>query len=72
MHAWLFKGDFLTSLALVFRLGLKAADANDFLIYDKAHGQLYYDRDGNGAAAQVLFADLKDGVTLTVGDFVLI
>lgn len=48
-----------------FTLGKTAADASDRVVYDKATGSLYYDKDGTGAAAQVKFAQLKAGTTLT-------
>jgi len=36
-----------------FKVGAKAVDANDFVIYNKATGALLYDADGNGATAAV-------------------
>jgi VCBS repeat-containing protein len=38
--------------------GGNATDANDYILYDTATGNLYYDADGNGAGAKVLFATL--------------
>ena len=32
-----------------FVVGAKAKDKNDYVIYDKAKGILYYDADGSGA-----------------------
>jgi Ca2+-binding RTX toxin-like protein len=49
-----------------------AADANDHLLYDTDGGQLYYDADGSGAGARVLFATLTAGTTLTASDFVIV
>lgn len=40
------------------RNGGDAGDANDFIIYDPRTGNLFYDADGNGAVAKVLFANL--------------
>jgi trimeric autotransporter adhesin len=51
-----------------FVSGTAAADGNDFLIYDNATGNLYYDADGNGAASQVLFARLTNIPALVAGD----
>jgi Ca2+-binding RTX toxin-like protein len=49
--------------------GTKAADADDRIIYDKAKGILYYDKDGTGSAAQVKFAVVKKGLALDWTDF---
>jgi len=55
-----------------FRLGTAALDNNDRFIYDtKAHA-LYYDSDGNGAAAKVLLATFDNGYNLSASDFLLI
>jgi len=55
-----------------FHLGTAAADATDRLIYDRAHGRLYYDSDGAGGHAKVLFAILDNHATLAAGDFVVV
>jgi Ca2+-binding RTX toxin-like protein len=55
-----------------FHQGTAAADANDFIIYDQASGSLYYDADGNGAGAAVLFAHVHDGLSLSATDFAVI
>lgn len=55
-----------------FRVGTAAADANDFIVYDKAHGSLYYDADGSGAGAKVLFATVTAGLALGAADFILV
>ncbi|MEQ1816047.1 MAG: Calx-beta domain-containing protein, partial [Nitrosomonas sp.] len=52
--------------------GAIALDSNDFLIYDNASGNLYYDIDGNGANAHVVFATLTGIPALTAVDFVII
>ncbi len=52
--------------------GAIALDSNDYLIYDNASGNLYYDVDGNGAGAQVVFAILTGIPALTAADFVII
>jgi hypothetical protein len=46
-----------------------AADADDRILHDPTSGKLYYDADGNGAAAAVLFARLKPGLIITAEDF---
>jgi Ca2+-binding RTX toxin-like protein len=58
--------------AASFRVGAAAADANDYIVYNKATGALYYDADGNGAGAAVHFATLAHKPTLTHADFVVI
>ncbi|MGL4490156.1 MAG: M10 family metallopeptidase C-terminal domain-containing protein [Rhizobiaceae bacterium] len=54
------------------RLGAAAADANDYLIYNSANGQLFYDVNGSGAGGQTLFATVTAGTVLDVGDFVMV
>ncbi|PSJ54164.1 calcium-binding protein [Kumtagia ephedrae] len=46
-----------------------AGDASDRIIYETDSGELYYDADGNGAGAGVLFAKLDVGLSLTNADF---
>jgi Ca2+-binding RTX toxin-like protein len=46
-----------------------AADASDRIVYETDTGELYYDADGNGAGASVLFAKLDTGLSLTNADF---
>jgi Ca2+-binding RTX toxin-like protein len=55
--------------AAAFRLGAAAADADDRIIYDSATGRIYYDADGSGGGAKVLFAQVAAGTTLTNTDF---
>lgn len=48
-------------------------DSNDRIIYVRAGGNLFYDRDGSGSAyAPVQFAVLDDNTALTAADFVVI
>ncbi len=54
-----------------FVIGAAAADADDHIIYNSATGQLFFDADGNGAAAAVLFATLTAGLALTNNDFIV-
>ncbi|HEX8639530.1 MAG TPA: calcium-binding protein [Allosphingosinicella sp.] len=53
-----------------FQKGTAAADAADRIIYDQAAGKIYYDADGNGSGAQILFATVTPGTALTNADFV--
>ncbi len=55
-----------------FWKGSEAHDANDRIIYDPTSGALYYDRDGNGAAVQVKFAQLKKGLAINHHEFFVI
>ncbi len=55
-----------------FHIGKHAADNNDYIIYDKHSGALYYDQDGNGSTyAQVQFAQLDKGLHLHHSDFMV-
>lgn len=55
-----------------FVLGTEAQDANDRVVYDAATGSLWFDRDGSGEAAAVLFAILDGAPELTSRDFVIV
>jgi Ca2+-binding RTX toxin-like protein len=57
----------LSSVAFVD--GSAATDATDRILYDKASGNIFYDADGTGAAAAVLFAQVSAGTALTPLDF---
>ena len=49
-----------------------AIDSNDYLIYSKATGALFYDADGNGTGAGIQIALLGMNLALTNADFVII
>ena len=55
-----------------FHAGTAAADAGDRIVYNAATGQLFYDPDGTGAAAQIHFATVAAGTALTNLEFVAI
>ena len=55
-----------------FFAGTAAHDADDRIIYDNATGNLFYDADGNGATAAVLFAVLDSHPVITASDFTVI
>ena len=52
--------------------GTQAQDADDRIVYNSANGQLFFDADGNGAGAAVLFATLNGSPTLAASDFAVI
>jgi len=55
-----------------FALGT-AHDGDDYIIYDKAHGKLFYDADGDGSgAARQLFAVLTNHAQLGASDFFIL
>jgi Ca2+-binding RTX toxin-like protein len=57
--------------ASAFVMGTAAADADDRIIWNNVDGSIYYDADGNGAGAAVLFAvDPIGGVT--AADFLVV
>ncbi|WP_112662089.1 cadherin domain-containing protein [Microvirga flavescens] len=55
-----------------FTIGDKAKDENDYLIYDKKKGILYYDQDGSGEKAAVEIAKLPKNLKLTASDFLIV
>ena len=55
-----------------FALGSVALEADDHILFDQASGRLFYDADGTGAAAAVLFATLQPGTALAATDFFVI
>ncbi len=55
-----------------FRIGSLAGDATDRFIYNSATGDLFFDRDGTGAAAQVQIAALSANLAMTNNDIFLI
>jgi Ca2+-binding RTX toxin-like protein len=55
-----------------FRVGTKALDANDFIIYNNATGTLLYDANGNGAGAAVQIATIGSGLAMTHAEIVVI
>ncbi|PXW89910.1 VCBS repeat protein [Nitrosomonas sp. Nm84] len=55
-----------------FRIGTKALDTNDFIIYNNATGVLLYDADGNNAGAAKQVAIVGVGLSMTNADIVVI
>lgn len=60
-----------TLTASEFVTGVRAKDANDFIIYNRGTGALYYDADGSGAGAAVKFAQITAGTVLNYTHFIL-
>jgi len=58
--------------ASAFAIGNAAADADDRIIYNSANGKIWYDADGDGAGAAVLFAYVTAGTTLSASDFQIV
>jgi Ca2+-binding RTX toxin-like protein len=52
-----------------FVIGSKAKDGNDFIGYNKATGDLWYDTNGDKAGGQVVFAHIGKGKTILHSDF---
>lgn len=55
-----------------FHSGTEAADAGHRILHDVATGNIFYDADGSGAEAAILFATVAPGTVLTGADFVVI
>ncbi|RZI61371.1 MAG: hypothetical protein EOP94_00725 [Zymomonas sp.] len=55
--------------AAEFVAGTAAATADQRVIYDAGTGQLFYDADGNGAGAAILFAQVVPGTAITAASF---
>jgi Ca2+-binding RTX toxin-like protein len=55
--------------AAAFRSGPSAGDASDRIVYQQSTGKIFYDPDGTGPEAQILFATVTAGTALTSADF---
>lgn len=49
-----------------------AHDESDHLVYNKTTGDLYYDKDGEGGAAAILFATISNHASLDHKDFLIV
>lgn len=50
----------------------QAQDADDRILYDISTGSVYFDPDGSGAQAPLLFATVHDGLVLSASDFTVV
>jgi Ca2+-binding RTX toxin-like protein len=57
--------------AEAFHAGTRATNAAHRILYDEATGRIFYDSDGSGGAAALLFARVDAGTALTSGDFLV-
>jgi Ca2+-binding RTX toxin-like protein len=55
-----------------FRLGARATDASDRLIYNQSTGALFFDRDGSGGTAQVQIATLSNRAAMNRTDIIVV
>jgi Ca2+-binding RTX toxin-like protein len=55
-----------------FEVGAKADDSNDYVIYNKKTGVLYYDSDGSGKTKAIEIAQLKKSLKMTYHDILII
>jgi Ca2+-binding RTX toxin-like protein len=61
-----------TLSASAFATGTSATTAAQRIIYNAATGNLFYDPDGSGAAAQTLFATVQNNTILSNADFIVV
>ena len=57
--------------ASAFAQGSAATSSAHRIVYDSATGQIFYDSDGSGSSAAVLFATVTAGTALTASSFVI-
>jgi Ca2+-binding RTX toxin-like protein len=55
-----------------FAIGSKAKNKNDYIIYNKAKGILYYDHDGAGKGVALQIAKLDKNLKMAAGDLFVI
>jgi Ca2+-binding RTX toxin-like protein len=55
-----------------FKIGSKAKDKDDYILYDNKKGILYYDADGSGAGAAIKIATMSKKLKMTHADFLII
>jgi Ca2+-binding RTX toxin-like protein len=55
-----------------FRAATHALDANDYIVYNRATGALFYDSNGSAAGHAVQFATLLNRPVLTAFEFAIV
>lgn len=55
-----------------FVSGTAATTAGPKIVYDNVTGQVFYDADGSGVGAAVLFAQIAPGAVISASDFVMV
>ena len=55
-----------------FRQGAAASNSQHRIIYNNTTGQIFYDADGNGAGAAILFATVSPGTVITAAIFSIV
>lgn len=59
--------------AKFFNVGSKAGDGNDYIVYNKNSGDIFYDKNGSKKGGALLFATLEGSPdNVTAGDFIVI
>jgi Ca2+-binding RTX toxin-like protein len=54
-----------------FKLGAAATSTAHRIIYNQATGELFYDADGTGSAAQIKFAVIANQAQLSAANFLV-
>lgn len=62
----------LAASAFAANLTGTATDGSDRILYETYNGRLYYDPDGTGSAARIMFAILTNHPTLTFADIMVV
>lgn len=55
-----------------FEIGSRAGDRDDYLVYNKSKGILYYDADGSGQGRAIEIAILSNKAKMTAADIIVI
>ena len=58
--------------AASLHIGNKAADADDYVVYNPVNGALFYDSDAEGGNKGIKIATLDKNLSLTSADFAVV